>query len=163
MGIIEKVTSLLPRHNGRPDLPPVGGEVLALRDNLDRWLDRFFEAPWGLAGAGDFGVMPRVNVDDTEEAVIVSVDVPGFDREDLDLSVTPESLTIRGETGEASQDRRKPLRVAEERYERFTQVIPLPPGLDIDRAQARVSRGRLTVTFPKTAPASSRRQIPIRT
>ena len=163
MGIIDKVSGLLPRRDERPELPPVGGEVLALRDNLDRWLDRFFEESWGFPDGGGVHATRRADVDDTDDALIVSVDVPGFDHEDLDLSVTPQGLIIRGENRQTSQERRKALRFAEERYEQFTEIVPLPPGLDIDRAEARVKRGRLTVTFPKIAPVPPRRQIPITT
>lgn len=163
MGIIDKVSGLLPRRDGRSELPPVGGEVLALRDNLDRWLDRFFDESWGFREVGGFQPARRVNVDDTDDALVVSVDVPGFDREDLDLSVTPQGLIIRGENRQRSEERRKAVRSTQERYERFTEIVPLPAGLDIDRPDARVKQGRLTVTFPKISRVPPRRQIPITT
>src|SRR5688572_14086135 len=69
MGVIDKVTdrltALLPatrqREDPRTDLPPVGAEVLALRDDLDRWLQRFLEDPWGLPSVGEFQLVPAVN------------------------------------------------------------------------------------------------------
>lgn len=163
MGIIDKFTGLMPRRNNRADLPPVGGEVLALRDDLDRWLGRFFEEPWGLTAAGDFTAMPLVNIDDVEDAIIVSVDVPGYDRDELSLTVTPEALTVEGEHRRASKDPGGGHRVAEERYERFTELVPLPPGVDSDRADATVRNGRLTVRFPKVTPGSRGRRVQIQT
>jgi HSP20 family protein len=162
MGIIDKVTGLFPRRDDRAEFPAVGGEVLALRDNLDRWLDRFFEEPWGFRQAGDVQAMRCVNIEDTDDALIVSVDVPGFDREGLDVTVTPQGLIVRGESRQPTEDRRKRGAAAGERYEQFTEMIPLPPGLDIDRAEAHVQRGRLTVTFPKSTQTARRRQIAIR-
>ena len=163
MGIIDKFTGLMPRGHQRADLAPVGGEVLALRDDLDRWLERFFDEPWGLAAAADFRAMPRVNVDDVGDAIIVSVDVPGYDRDELALTVTPEALTIEGEHRRTSRDQGGGHSVAEERYERFTELVPLPPGVDSDRAAATVRNGRLTVRFPKVTPGSRGRRVQIQT
>jgi HSP20 family protein len=167
MAIIDKiadtVTSLLPRRKERTEVPPVGAEVMALRDDLDRWLQRFFDEPWGLPGAGDGRWMPAADVQETDNELIVSVEVPGLDREHLDISLTPEALVIRGEKQEASEDRGRNGYMLERRYGSFVRTVPLPPGIDLDRADARVKRGVLTVRFPRVAGAGGSRRIPVRT
>ena len=171
MGVIDKVTdkvtSLLPARRGRQDhaseLPPVGAEVLALRDNLDRWLERFFEEPWGFPTLGDFQVLPSADVDETDREVVVTAEVPGLDKNNIELSITPDGLIIRGEKREETEDKRKNLYVAERRYGSFVRTIPLPDGIDLDRAKARVERGVLTVTFPKVETRAEQRRIPIST
>jgi HSP20 family protein len=156
MGIIDKVTSLLPlRHHGREERgerSTAAFEALALRDDLDRWVQRFFEEPWGLSMA-DYPHAPLPEIQDTERELIIKVQVPGLDREDLDLTITPEGLVVRGE--------RREEQGTGERSIRFVQTVPLPPGLDLDRAQAQVQRGVLTIAFPKTEARPHVRRIPV--
>ena len=158
MGVIdkvtEKVTALMPSRRDRRepnnDLPPVGAEVLALRDNLDRWLERFFEEPWGFRAIGDLQLMPTSSVHETDREVVVTAELPGLDKADIDLTITPRGLlVIRGEKREETEDSRKDFYVSERRYGRFVRSIPLPEGIDVERANARVERGVLTVRFPK--------------
>jgi HSP20 family protein len=169
MGVIDKVTdrisSLLPARRtseeSRQDLAPVGAEVLALRDNLDRWLQRFFEEPWGFSAVGGFQLMPSVNVQETDDQVVVTAEVPGLDPKDIDLTMTPEGLTIRGEKREHVENNRQDLHVSERRYGRFVRTIPLPGGVDPHRADARVEHGVLTVKFPKHAEQAAGRRVAI--
>ena len=161
--IADKVTALIPGRRERPETPPVGAEVLALRDNLDRWLQRFFEEPWGLPAAGDPQWMPAADVHETDRELVVTAEVPGLDRHDLDLSITPEALVIRGEKREDRDDAEQDFYVLERRYGGFVRVVPLPPGVDIAKAEARVHHGVLTVRFPKSARNGGPRRIPIRT
>lgn len=169
MGVIDKVTetvsSLLPsrrdREESRHELPPVGSEVLALRDNLDRWLERFFEEPWGLRGIGDFEVLPSTNVHETDKEIIVSAEVPGMDRENLELTISGGNLVIRGEKVEEKEDERRDVRMSERRYGSFVRTVPLPEHIDLERAEARVNRGVLTVRFPKLGDYREARRIPI--
>jgi len=171
MGVIdkvtEKVTALLPsrreRRESRNELPPVGAEVLALRDDLDRWLDRFFEEPWGFPGVGDFQLVPSASVHATDKEVVVTAEVPGLDKTDLDLAITPDGLSIRGEKREETEHTRKDFFVSERRYGSFVRTVPLPDGIDIERAKARVDRGVLTVRFPKLETRTEKRRIPVST
>jgi HSP20 family protein len=162
MGIIDKVTSLLPWRGGRQE-PPHRADALALRDDLDRWFERVMGEPWSAAALGALRHTPSVDVRETDKELIVTAEVPGLDRDDIKLTITPEGLTIRGEKREESEDRRKDGVVAQSRYERFVRSVPLPPGLDVDRAEARVKNGVLTVRFPKVDARPGARRIPIET
>jgi HSP20 family protein len=153
MGIMEKVTALLPARGEQQrhqlERRPAHTQALALKDDFDRWLQRFFEEPWGYAI--DYPGLPLPEVRDTDRELVVSVEVPGFDPQDLDLNITPEGLIIKAQRREGNEERR------------LVQTVTLPDGLDLDKAEARVERGVLTVRFPRTAPASTARRIPIRT
>jgi HSP20 family protein len=172
MGVIDKVTdkltALVPsrrerHHEGNQDLPPVGAEVLALRDNLDRWLQRFFDEPWGFPAMGDFQLVPPASVHETDEHIVVTAEVPGLDADNIDLAITPEGLIIRGEKREEREDARRNFYVSERRYGSFVRTVPLPPGIDTDRAEARVERGVLTVRFPKVGTRKQGRRVPVST
>jgi HSP20 family protein len=162
MGIIDKVTALLPARGGRSDRAGAAFDALELRDDLDRWVQHFFAEPWG-PDLARFPGMSVPEVRETENELIVQVEVPGLDRADLDLEIGRNGLTIRGEHREEKQDRREEGVVSETRFGQFVETVPLPPGLDVDRAEARVERGVLTVTFPKTDSKAGTRRIPVKT
>ncbi len=162
MGIIDKVAAVLPWRGERHDSGRA--DVLALRHDFDRWLEPFFEDTRHLfPEMADFPWTPSADVRETDRELIVTAEVPGLDRDDLDLSITPQGLTIRGEKREEAETRRKDYQFVERRYGSFVRTVPLPPGLDLDRAEARVKRGVLTVKIPKTAASSTMRRIPIET
>ena len=162
MGIIDKVGALLPWRRERREQPARAG-TLAFRDDLDRWLQRLTEESSGLPAIGELGGLPSVDTRETDDELIVTVQVPGLDRDDLDLRITPVGLVIRGEKREEKEDTRREYRVFETRYGSFVRTIPLPSGLDLDRAEARVARGVLTVRLPKTAGRPGARRVPIKT
>lgn len=172
MGVLDKVTdtlsSLIPsrrhRQEARHELPPVGAEVLALRDSLDRWLGRFYEEPWGLPSAGDFSnLVPSTSVRETDKEFIVNVEVPGLDKSDLELTIDRNNLIIRGERREDKEDNRGAVRMSEHQYGRFVQTVPLPDDIDVERGEARMGRGVLTISFPKLGRRAEGRRIPVST
>ena len=123
--------------------------------SLQRDLNRVFEDFWGRFD-NPFGGMtaggPRTDISETDEAMLVSVDLPGLDENDIEVNVTDDMLTIRGEReektdkdGVTSQSRRS-----------FHRMIPVPPGVDPEKAEAEFKRGVLTVTLPKTEEAKAR-------
>ena len=149
MGIVEKVSALLPSHresHGRDRRAPQT-QALALRDEFDRWLQRFFEEPWGHSVEYPGLALPELR--DTDDATVVSVQVPGFEPSALDVTVGRRTLTIRGEHTEGDEVRR------------FLQRVTLPDGVDVERAEAKVDGGVLTIRFPRTAPAPAGRRIDI--
>ena len=118
MGILDKVTSLLPwraRHRGQP---AASSDTAVLRDDLDRWLQRLFEEPLRLNALDRLTWAPSPTVRETDDEYV---------------------------------------------YRNFVLTVPLPPGFDLDHAEALVKHGVLTVRFPKTAGATGTRRIPVRT
>jgi HSP20 family molecular chaperone IbpA len=155
MGIMDKVSALLPGRSREPSRTSPRPDALALRDDMDRWLQRLVEDPWGLLRSAD--------VHETDDAVVVTANVPGLEPDDLTLMLTPDALVIRGEKREEREDTRDETYLAERREGSFAWSIPLPEGVDLERAEARVKNGVLTVRFPKvTASAPPARRIPIR-
>jgi HSP20 family protein len=171
MSIIDKVGALLPwrRERERHELAPTraGGLAFrepggpAFRDDLDRWLQRLVEEPLGLSGLTSFASTPRVDMHETDDEVVVTVEVPGVNRDDLDLTISSEGLVIRGQTREEREDKRRDYRLVQSRYGSFVRTVPLPPGLDLDRPKARLKDGVLTVRFPKVDTGPGMRRVPI--
>ena len=105
---------------------------------------------------------PALNLYETDDAYLVAAEVPGMDPSALDLSLTGESLTIRGE-------RKRPEGVAEERYRRqerpfgrWSRSLTLPGRIDDARVAAHYTHGVLMITLPKAEEARSR-QIAVTT
>jgi HSP20 family protein len=170
MSIIDKVGALLPWRRERHEPTPAraGGLAfrepggLAFRDDLDRWLQRLVDEPRGLHGFTSFASTPSVDMHETDDEVVVTVEVPGVSRDDLDLTISSEGLVIRGETREEREDKRRDYRLVQSRYGSFARSVPLPPGLDLDSANARLKDGVLTVRFPKVDTRPGMRRVPIK-
>jgi HSP20 family protein len=162
MGIMDKVAALVPGRGRHHEPSPAAFDALALRDDLDRWVQQFFEESGALAIA-DFpsGQLPEVIENDDE--VVVKMEVPGLDRDDLELSITDSELTISGQRRDDRRSEREGALATERSYRYLLQTVTLPPDIDPDRAAARVDRGVLTVRFPRTAASSTARRIHVKT
>ncbi|MEZ4380878.1 MAG: Hsp20/alpha crystallin family protein [Nannocystaceae bacterium] len=106
-------------------------------------------------------VWPRVNLADTKDAFVLQAEIPGLGVEDVDLSVTAESLTLRGERKEKAPEGYSVHR-QERRGLRFSRSIALPSRVDVERVSAEVRNGLLVVTLPKH-PEDTPRSITIKT
>jgi HSP20 family protein len=137
---------------------------LSLFGSLQREVDRLFEdfTRGVVAPNGANMLMPSIDVSETDKEIEVTVDLPGLERKDVDISLENDVLTIRGEKKietkpEAKDDKSgkdnkdKTYHVAERTYGVFYRVIQLPPGIDPSKVQATMSKGVLKVTIPKPA------------
>jgi HSP20 family protein len=137
----------------RPELTLFG----PLQREVDRLLNDFTR---GTGGNGSSMLMPSIDVSETDKEIEVTVDLPGLERKDVDISLENDVLTIRGEkkiesksdekAGKDGKDaKEKTYHVAERSYGVFYRVIQLPPGIDPSKVQATMSKGVLKVTIPK--------------
>jgi HSP20 family protein len=133
--------------------------LTSLRREMDRLLENFFErGPLSMGNGGMFE--PAVEVADNNAQVTVKVQVPGVSKDNLQVDVAENALTVRGEIkGEENTDGKQYYQ-REFRYGAFSRTIPLPPGLQADQATAELKDGVLTITIPKGEQAKPK-QIPI--
>ncbi len=128
--------------------------ITSLQREMNRLFDGFFRS-WELApfdqferfALGDFA--PRVNVSETEKEVIVSAELPGMDEKDINLELDENTLTIRGEKRSEHEEKGRHWHRVESSYGTFQRTIPLPAGIDTEKAKAQMKKGVLTVTLPK--------------
>ena len=99
-------------------------------------------APWGME------VLP-IDMVEKDDEVLVITSVPGVKPEDIDISVTGDTLTIKGETKMEEEVKKENLIRQERRYGAFSRSVALPTGLDTDKAEATFKDGVLTLRFPK--------------
>jgi HSP20 family protein len=105
--------------------------------------DRWESAPMQ-ASAG-----PCVNVIDHDDEVIVQAEVPGFKKEELDVSISDRWLTIRGETHAMKKDEQGQYYRCEISHGGFSRTINLPAAVDETKAKASMSDGLLELHLPK--------------
>ncbi|NLF15615.1 MAG: Hsp20/alpha crystallin family protein [Anaerolineaceae bacterium] len=124
-------------------------EITSLRDAMDRMFEEGFWRPPGPFGGWGEGTL-ALDMYETEDSVVVKTAIPGMKAEDLDVSVTGNTLTIRAETTEEEEIKRERYLRRERRHGSYARSVTLPNGLQADRAEADYTDGVLTLTFPKT-------------
>src|SRR5262245_28925957 len=78
--------------------------VSDLKQEMDRLFNRFLEPRWAdVPAPGEWG--PRLDLSETKESLVVSVDVPGIDPKDMHVSLQGDLLTIQGEKCQAKEER----------------------------------------------------------
>jgi HSP20 family protein len=134
-------------------LMPWGG-MTGLTQEMDRVFDHFFESRWEeLPALGDW--VPKVDVSETKDAVVVKAEVPGMEAKDLQASLQENVLTITGEKRQEKEEKDERYHRVERSYGSFTRSMRLPAGVDSGKVNAAFKNGVLTVTLPKTAAAKA--------
>jgi HSP20 family protein len=104
--------------------------------------------PATLSGEGPWG--PALDVRETENEVVVEVEIPGLGPGDLDVSVTDGTLTIKGEKKLERNGRSGDYHLAERSSGSFARTVALPAPVEVAQAEAVHRQGVLTITLPKT-------------
>ncbi len=124
-------------------------ETMTLRDAMDRLFDEAFTRPWGLSDGWRGAEGPSVDMYETENEVVIKATVPGMKAEDVQISVTGDMLTIKGETKAKSELKEKAYHIREQRWGSFERSLSLPTLVVADKAKAEFEDGMLIVTLPK--------------
>ncbi|MBB3183648.1 HSP20 family protein [Halomonas fontilapidosi] len=101
--------------------------------------------------------MPKVDVIERDAEVVVRAEVPGFERDELDVSVTDGAVTIKGDHREESKEEQDEYVHSEISRGSFTRTVSLPSEIDGDKAAASFKNGVLELTLPKRKKANRRK------
>jgi len=134
------------------------GGLTALR----REMDRLFEHVLGREPSPLGEAAPAIEVADTPEAVIVKVQVPGVSKENLQVNVTDNALTLKGDVQEDKTREDKNYHQREFHYGAFARTIALPTTVQAEKATAQHKDGVLEVTIPKREETTAK-DVPIQT
>jgi HSP20 family protein len=107
-------------------------------------------------GGGEEAGAPPVEVSEADGNVVVKMVVPGVEKEQLDISVADNTLTVRGELRKESEEKKKNFYRQEIRYGSFQRAVPLPVEVEDAGANASLKNGMLTVTLPKSKQPKAR-------
>jgi len=124
---------------------------------MRRAMDRLFEESFGrvtrLLPWEEAAMAIPVDMYETEDNLVVRASLPGVKPEDVDISITGDSLTIRGEAKAKEEVKREGYYRQELRYGACARSLSLPTRVDADKADATFENGILTVTIPKVEEA----------
>lgn len=128
-------------------------DFMTLREAMDRLFQESFVGPgrreW-LAPAE--GTLP-LDMYQTEDSVVVKSAVPGVKPDDIDITISGNTLSISGETKEEEEVTEENYIRREHRHGSFSRSVVLPEGVDPDKAEATFDDGILTLTIPKVPEA----------
>ncbi|MBB3142670.1 Hsp20/alpha crystallin family protein [Halomonas organivorans] len=101
--------------------------------------------------------MPRVDILDKDAEVVLRAEIPGIEREDLDVSVTDRTVTIKGESHKETRQEEGEYYRCEISHGSVLRTVELPCDIDADKAEANFRNGVLELTLPKVKEAHRRR------
>lgn len=112
--------------------------------------------PFGALSTTAFNGMPPADLKETDGGYRLSVELPGLDKEDVELSVRDGALIISGHKAEEKDEGGASYRMSERRYGRFERSFPLPQDIDREKIGASFRNGLLTIELPKSEAARAR-------
>jgi HSP20 family protein len=126
-------------------------EMRFIDDRFDRLVERAFgrerHTPW----------MPAMDVYETEDKLVVSVELPGMSSEDVEVTVEDSTLTVSGKREFSSEVNEEHYHRIERRYGAFSRAVTLPPQVDAAKVDAKFEAGVLTVEVAKVEKAKPKK------
>ena len=135
------------------------GAFGTLHREIDRLFDDFTRG-FGVGTPMTNNVLPSIDVTETDKQIVITAELPGLERKDVDVTLEDNILTIRGEKkieAEPKDDETKNVHVSERAYGVFYRMLELPTGIDPSTVQATMSKGVLKVTIPKPARSETKK------
>jgi HSP20 family protein len=137
----------------------------SFRSEMDRLFDRFggfglpafrrifdMEPAWPSDTSFSF-TAPAVDVTEDDKGYKITAELPGLEEKDIDVTVSGDMLTLKGEKHYEKEEKDKNRYMSERAYGSFQRSFILPDGVDRDKIGADLAKGVLTITMPKTAAA----------
>ena len=138
--------ALLPSRRKEGERP-----IVSLQREMNRLFDDFFGRDFFVEpfrGMGEW--RPAMDVAETDNAVLVKTELPGLDAKDVEISLSGDVLTIKGEKKEEKEEKTKSFHRVERHYGSFERAIRLPASVKADKVEATFKNGVLTIELPKT-------------
>jgi HSP20 family protein len=127
------------------------GEMVSLRSAMDRLFEDSFVSPlsWRTISGGGDNLTPPIDVHETPDELVVSAALPGMKADDVEITMTGQTLTLRGEFKADEEISREQYLYRERRFGSFSRTLQLPVRVQGDQAQASFNDGVLTLSIPK--------------
>jgi HSP20 family protein len=128
--------------------------ILRLRDEMNRLMDDFFEDPWSLRPSQAFDTtltrfIPHLDLNESDKEIAVSVELPGLNEKDVQVTLQNQVLTISGEKKSESNDKGEGFFRSERSYGAFCRQLELPENVDEENVSAVFKNGVLNISVPK--------------
>lgn len=131
------------------------GDLIPFRTEMDKLWNRFIgETSPGGAATAEW--LPSVDISETQNNFIVKAELPGLDAQDVNVSISGDILTIKGEKNQEEEEKDEHHHFVERYYGSFQRSFQLPSGVQSDLVEATFEKGVLKVTLPKVAEAQKK-------
>ena len=134
-------------------------------DEMDRMFGGFgfprlrHLSPWSWNEQRAFS--PEIQITNTEGKLLIRADLPGLSKDDVQVDVSDNAVTIEGERKSQHEENKEGIYRSERSYGHFRREIPLPEGVKTDTAKATFKNGTLEITLDAPQTSQSRRRIEI--
>ncbi|MBD0266683.1 MAG: Hsp20/alpha crystallin family protein, partial [Cyanobacteria bacterium Co-bin8] len=122
-------------------------EIETLQKEMNRLFDQLSSSELSQVGSGAF--FPAAEMNETEEAIDLRVEIPGVAREDIDVQVSVASVAISGKRRTETKTEQDGMTRSEFHYGKFERLIPLPSRIQNTHVDAQYKDGILTLHLPK--------------
>ncbi|MGQ9570846.1 MAG: Hsp20/alpha crystallin family protein [Thermodesulfovibrionales bacterium] len=125
-------------------------ELETMRRDMEKLFGEFFEPRRRWLSTFEPGVIvPNVDIYDRKNEIVVKVELPGVEKENIDLTITENNLTIKGDRKREEDIKEEDFYSREISYGNFTRSITLPADVDNSKAKATFKNGILEIILPK--------------
>jgi len=131
-------------------------DLLRLQKEMDSMFDEFFKTP-ERRELEKFDWYPQVDVLDSENEIKISADLPGMNKDDIDVTVEDNVLTINGERKQEEETEEGRYYRSECCYGTFQRTFTLPNNVDTENVKAAFQNGVLELTLPKLEPEKGKK------
>lgn len=149
---------------------------LSLHREMNRLFDHFFRnfedfplSPFWeerfspLLGERSSPFSPKINVSENDKEIEITAEIPGMDQDDIDVTLTDNIITIKGEKTREKEEQNKEYYHVERSYGSFKRSLQLPCEIEEDKIDASFKKGVLKITLPKCETAQRNiRKIPLK-
>ena len=149
-----------------------GKRLLSPFEEMDRMFDEYFTRGWlhpfsfkwpsHLKQAAPFeGKMPSVDLIERDDELVIKAELPGVEKRDMDISVTPSSVTIKGTTRDEEKEEKGDYYRCEISRGSYSRTLSLPVEVDEKKARARLKDGVLELVLPKLNTSASKHSVKV--
>jgi HSP20 family protein len=126
-------------------------ELEDMRRDMDRLFDEFTKPArrrriWPKS---EGLVIPSIDLYDKKTDIVVKIELPGVRREDIDLTITKDTLMLKGEIKKDDDVQEEDYYISERMFGSFSRTVALPCEVESEKAQATMNNGLLEIVIPK--------------
>jgi HSP20 family protein len=124
-------------------------ELAALQSEMSRFMNQFWGTPAAGGGNGVSAWLPALDVWETDDELVLALDLPGIPQDQVSIEVEDGVLTVSGERERTVEQSNERFSRFERRYGTFSRSVTLPQGVDESRIRASFADGVLEIRVPK--------------
>ena len=131
-------------------------DLFSIHNDINRFFDQWYRPARYRAEGESLDWMPVVDILEADEHVEIRAEMPGLSEQEVQVAVTDDVLTLKGEKTQESEDKDQKYHRVERSYGRFQRSFTLPANLDPEDIKAKFAHGVLTVSIPKVKEVESK-------